>query len=87
MNAAEYFERAAAQGIGEQYPLPEIRLIARQGHKYSYFGLAVIAMESGSRVKVRQLWPDAPWLGAEMTADAEWLKPLPMKYHGCEVPA
>lgn len=67
--------------------MPAARHIARQGHKYSYFGLAVIAMESGVRVKVRQLWPDAHWLGPEMTAHIDWLKPLPMKYHGGEVPA
>ena len=26
----------------------------RQGHKYSFFGVEVIAMESGERVKVRE---------------------------------
>lgn len=61
-------------------------MTARQGHKYDYFGVPVLAMESGERVKVREIQQDATWLGAEMIAHADWLKPMPMKYHGGEVP-
>lgn len=59
---------------------------ARQGHKYSFFGVEVLAMESGERVKVREVQTDALWLGASMVAHADHLKPMPMKYFHGEVP-
>lgn len=62
-------------------------MTARQGHRYTYFGLSVLAMESGERVRVREILPDWPWLGPEMHALAQWLKPEPMKYTQGEVPA
>lgn len=66
--------------------LPPRTPVARQGHLYEHFGVRVIAMESGERVKVREVVPDAMFLGPEMMAQAEWLKELPMKYFGGGLP-
>lgn len=66
--------------------LPAKPPIARQGHLYEHFGMRVIAMESGERVKVREVIPDAIFLGPEMVAQADWLKELPMKYFGGGLP-
>jgi hypothetical protein len=66
--------------------LPERGPVARQGHLYKHFGIRVLAMESGERVKVREVITDAYFLGPEFIARAEWLQPLPMKYFGNEVP-
>lgn len=60
---------------------------ARQGHLYEHFGMRVIAMESGERVKVREVVADTLGLGPEMVAQADWLLPLPMKYFGGGIPS
>lgn len=60
---------------------------ARQGHKYSYRGVNVIALSSGSSVRVAILSPNSPWLGVQFVAMARHLTPLPMKYFHGEVPA
>lgn len=62
-------------------------MIARQGHLYQHGYSRVIAMESGDRVTVREVLVESPWLGPPLRVKAEWLKPLPMKYHQGSVPA
>lgn len=59
---------------------------AKQGHRYRYEDMDVLAMESGKVVTVRKIEPGADWLGRRFTVYAAWLEPLPMVYHGNEVP-
>jgi len=56
---------------------------AQQGHRYLWCGDAVLALESGPRVRVAVLDAGQPWLGAQYVIDAADLTPLPMRYfHG-----
>jgi hypothetical protein len=60
---------------------------AKQGHKYRWNGMEVLAMESGPYPECQQLTGDYGWpLRALGRIDAEKLQPLPMKYFGNEVP-
>lgn len=60
---------------------------ARQGHKYQLGDREVISMGTGVVVQVRPIDHNEPYpLGAAITVKASWLRPLPMKYHGGEVP-
>lgn len=61
---------------------------ARQGHKYQLGDREVISMGTGVVVQVRPIDHNEPYpLGAAITVKASWLRPLPMKYHGGEIPA
>ena len=53
---------------------------AVQGHLYNYNGHRVIAMRSGARVPVEHVSPITEF------ANAVDLVPLPMRYHGGELP-
>ena len=59
---------------------------AQQGHKYRYGSVDVIAMESGPIVRVGILSRGEPWFTRQERVSAEKLEPLPMVYHGNEVP-
>ena len=60
----------------------------KQGHRYSYSGRDVLALDSGHVARVAEIHPNKPWpLGQEHTVKASWLVPLPMVYFGGEVPA
>ena len=60
---------------------------ARQGHKYQLGDREVISMGTGVVVHVRPIDHNEPYpLGAAITVKASWLQPLPMKYHGGDVP-
>ena len=58
---------------------------ARQGHRYTLGGIAVMAMENGERVEVAEIGPH--WLGARHTVDARDLVAQPMSYYSGQVPA
>lgn len=61
--------------------------VAIQGHKYELGDSEVIAMQSGVVVTVREIdRREAYPLGPAITVKASWLKPLPMRYFGNEVP-
>jgi len=64
-------------------------MTAKQGHKYLFEGVEVIAMESGRIVHVREIVSGDVWrqLGKRKLAPASMLTPLPMKYFGGQVPA
>lgn len=57
---------------------------ATQGHRYLHNGIAVLAMESGESVEVREIGP--LWLGQGRTVPASELEPQPMTYFRGEVP-
>lgn len=60
---------------------------AQQGCKYEFDGKDVLAMSSGVVVQVREIdQGEAYPLGKAITVKASWLKPLPMKYHGGQIP-
>lgn len=59
---------------------------AKQGHLYRLDSVDVLALESGPVVKVGILSRGDVWFVAQQRVNAERLKPLPMKYHGNEVP-
>ena len=60
---------------------------AKQGCKYLFGDKEVISMESGVVVRVRPIDHSEPYpLGRDITVKASWLQPLPMKYHGGDVP-
>jgi hypothetical protein len=60
---------------------------AQQGHKYKLGDITVIAMQSGSVVEVRELDHTETYpLGKATSVKASWLRPMPMKYFGNEVP-
>jgi hypothetical protein len=61
--------------------------LARQGHRYSYRGGDVLALETGPAVRVAMLVPGAPWLGVQFVAMAQHLTPLPMRYFHNQVPS
>ena len=60
--------------------------VAYQGHLYQHGEAKVIALETGKSVEVGQIVDGEPWFVSFFTVSAEWLKPLPMVYHGGEVP-
>ena len=60
---------------------------AKQGHRYQYGQVDVIALESGPTVKVGILSRGEPWFVGQERVSAERLLPVPMKYYGGEVPA
>lgn len=59
---------------------------AVQGHLYRHEGRRVIAFESGSFVKVAPLMMDGDWFGEPYFAMSRKLTPLPMRYHGGQLP-
>lgn len=60
---------------------------AQQGHKYQLGDKPVLAMQSGLVVEVREIDHAEPYpLGRAITVKASWLQPLPMVYHGGEIP-
>jgi len=61
----------------------------KQGHKYLFQGVEVIALSSGSQViRVAELDHSQPYpLGPAKLASAHYLEPLPMAYFHGEVPA
>ena len=61
--------------------------VAQQGHRYQFDGKDVLAMQSGVVVQVREIdQTEAYPLGKAITVKASWLKPLPMRYHGGQIP-
>lgn len=60
--------------------------IARQGHRYTFHGEPVIALQSGVTVKVLHFDDQKPWIGWTEYAPAVLLVPQPMKYHGGQIP-
>lgn len=60
--------------------------VAYQGHLYQHCEAKVIALEAGKSVEVGQIVDGEPWFVSRFTAKAEQLTPLPMVYHGGEVP-
>jgi hypothetical protein len=60
---------------------------AKQGHRYAWNGLEVLAMESGPYPECQQLTGDYGWpLRPLGRIDAEKLQPLPMAYFSGQVP-
>lgn len=59
---------------------------AKQGHRYSLHGQPVIALNSGSTVKVLHFDDQKPWIGRTEYVPAILLVPQPMKYHGNQIP-
>lgn len=60
---------------------------AQQGHRYRLGEKDVLAMQSGVVVQVREIdQTEAYPLGKAITVKASWLKPLPMRYHGDQIP-
>lgn len=59
---------------------------AKQGHRYQFGGVDVIALESGPIVKVGILSRGEPWFVRKELVSAERLEPVPMKYYAGEVP-
>jgi hypothetical protein len=60
---------------------------AKQGHKYAWNGLEVLAMESGPYPECQQITGAYGWpLRALGRIDAELLEPLPMAYFSGQVP-
>jgi hypothetical protein len=63
-----------------------MRKPAQQGHRYELNGRAVLALESGPRVRVAELIPGQPWIGSIWRVRAVDLTPQPMVYFHNEVP-
>lgn len=59
--------------------------LARQGHLYEYGGARVLALTSGTSVRVAPI--EDGWLGQRYDVRAAWLTPLPMRYFHGQVPA
>lgn len=59
---------------------------AQQGHRYTYQGKDVIALNNGRIVKVLHFDPAKPWVGHTQTVPALLLLPQPMKYFHGEIP-
>lgn len=60
--------------------------LAKQGHRYEYRGVDVLALESGEVVRVARIDAELPWpLGAISTVHASELTPRPMRYFFGEV--
>lgn len=58
-----------------------------QGHRYRLGLMEVLALESGEFVAVREIRPQDPGgLGPKFHVPARALEPLPMKYHGDQIP-
>lgn len=60
-------------------------MIAQQGHPYLYRGARVIALESGSQVKVLHADEAGPSWRTECV-DASSLTPQPLRYLGNQLP-
>lgn len=62
-------------------------LLAQQGHRYLWCGVdEVLALESGTQVRVALLEPDALWFKRTYPVDAADLTPMPMRYFGDRIP-
>lgn len=61
--------------------------VIQQGHRYRHGRYEVLAVETGEKVFVREIRPEEPGgLGPRYLVAAKWLEPLPMKYHGNQIP-
>lgn len=60
--------------------------MAVQGRKYSHGSKRVIALKSGRFVRVGVLTEGQPWFTSFFLANARELSPLPMRYHGGQLP-
>lgn len=60
--------------------------MAVQGRKYSHGSKRVIALKSGRFVRVGVLTEGQPWFTSTFLANARELSPLPMRYHGGQLP-
>lgn len=60
-------------------------MIAQQGHPYLYRGARVIALESGSQIKVLYADESSPSWRTEHV-DASCLEPQPLRYLGHQFP-
>lgn len=60
--------------------------IARQGHRYLWNQVHVIALETGARVKVLAFTPSEPWSEYTTFVNAADLMALPMAYFGGQTP-
>lgn len=65
---------------------PQGPQIARQGHRYLWNEMHVIALETGARVKVLAFTPSEPWSEYTTFVNASELMSLPMAYFGGQVP-
>lgn len=65
---------------------PQGPQIARQGHRYLWNQMHVIALETGARVKVLAFTPEEPWSEYTTFVNASELMALPMAYFGGMVP-
>ncbi len=65
-------------------------MVIEAGHRYTYEGHSVLAMESAARglVAVRRIDPQDPlaWMGPRFFVSAERLTPEGMRYHGGQIP-
>lgn len=62
-------------------------MTVQQGHKYQSGKDIGIAVEVGERITwLREILPDAPWLGKRFAAGTDGLVPLPMKYFNGDAP-
>lgn len=60
---------------------------AKQGHRYQWNGIDVMAMENGPFPQIQRITPGAVWpLSYIGRVDAGSLKPQPMVYFQGEVP-
>lgn len=60
---------------------------AKQGHRYQWNGIEVLAMENGPFPVVHRITPGAVWpLSYIGRVDAQSLKPQPMAYFHGETP-
>ena len=60
---------------------------AQQGHLYTYQEQKVLALESGTVVRILHFNVDRPWVGHVSIVSAEKLVPQPMKYFNGQIPA
>lgn len=60
--------------------------IAIQGRLYAHGAKRVIAMETGRFVRVGVLDEGRPWFTSFFLTQAAELSPLPMRYHGGQLP-
>jgi hypothetical protein len=75
-----------AQDRGARSAALQQAKIARQGHRYLWNEMHVIALETGARVKVLAFVQQEPWSEFTTFVNAADLQPLPMAYFGNQVP-
>jgi hypothetical protein len=75
-----------AQDRGARAAALQQAKVARQGHRYLWNDMHVIALETGARVKVLAFVPQEPWSEFTTFVNAADLQPLPMTYFGGQIP-